>query len=146
MKISNWAYVRTQCVYTDYNIFVAVLHCSGTVKHNVETVPSEFQRESCRMWVQMQLAIWTHNDDPIVGMRELIARDSEESTLYCDWTSSEAVGTTYVSPDFYMVYWESRMRGVVAKELSTGQVVHQASTTFLNGTKIARFGSLLENG
>jgi len=43
-----------------------------------------------------------------------------------------------------MVYCESRIRGVTTLEVGTsGQVVHQASTTFLNGTKIARSGSLL---
>jgi len=45
----------------------------------------------------------------------------------------------------YMVYWESRIRGVTMVVDVSGQVMHQASTTFLNGTKIARSGSLLMN-
>ena len=42
----------------------------------------------------------------------------------------------------HMVYWDSRIRGVVRLLGGSGQVVHQARITFLKGTKIARSGSL----
>lgn len=41
-----------------------------------------------------------------------------------------------------MVNWDNRIRGVVRLLGGSGQVVHQARITFLNGTKIARSGSL----
>lgn len=41
-----------------------------------------------------------------------------------------------------MVYWDNRIRGAVSVLGGSGQVVHHARITFLNGTKIARSGSL----
>lgn len=45
----------------------------------------------------------------------------------------------------HMVNWDNRIRGVVRLLGGSGQVVHQARITFLNGTKIARSGSQSKN-
>lgn len=60
-------------------------------------------------------------------------------TKMCIFTSSFSVFS------IHMVNWDNRIRGVVRLLGGSGQVVHQARITFLNGTKIARSGSQSKN-
>lgn len=139
-KEFEWNFARISLKSTKYTIRIPIVVWSLRRTSAVSTtVKRPFAKLSKRL-----LLTWTY-PTPLLYVKWSFVddHDGKERHVLVETIRDRAyVRVSSFSSSIHMVYWDSKIRGVVRLVGSSGQVVHQARITFLKGTKIARPGSL----
>lgn len=139
-KKFGWNFARISLKSTKYTIRIPIVVWSlRRTSAASTTVKRPFAKLSKRL-----LLTWTY-PSPLLYVKWSFVddHDGKERHVLVETIRDRAyVRVSSFSSSIHMVYWDSKIRGVVRLVGGSGQVVHQARITFLKGTKIARPGSL----